>query len=509
MTIVISLIAVFLYVDHKQIYDAKAKISLQTAKTISFMPTIIESFYSNTSSLQALTEHIKSQVDADFIVIIDRDGQILSHPDPGEIGGTIPIVDNYKAIVFGGYNSMKSTEMIGPSLVGKAPIFNEEKQIVGVVTVGYLIENIESEIFSKTKSILSFVSILLLLGIIGSVFLARSIRKDTYGLEPRQIAALYRDNHSILSSLNEGIIAIDKKGKITLINFAARKILNLTENYENQPIQLALPFIESSEIFGNEKKTVSNKEIMLQGKMIILNSMPIYQDHMIVGWVATFRDKTDLKELVDKLSEVERYSEDLRAQTHEFTNKLYVIFGFLQLGNYEDAVKMLQIEIDTNDTINKLVFEQISDPKVQAILLGKIGRASEKKITFQIDDNSSLGILPEHIDSTQLTIIISNLLDNAFDEVSENKDKRVSFFTLDFGQYIIFEVTDNGKGIPDDKLNCIFKPGYSSKNEVGRGYGLANVDAVVKELNGTIQVSSEPNRTSFTVYLPKDKNMGG
>lgn len=505
LSIIFSFMGLFLYLITEQVNDSTKKVSLQTAKTISYMPTVRNAFKTLNPSvgLQPIAIQIGYQVDAEFVVIEDREGKILTHPNPAMIGQTIPIRDNYKAIVFGGYYNIKSNEIIGPSLVGKAPIMNENGQVVGVVTVGYLIEDIESDISSRMQRFNYFAIAVIIIGVFASVLLARNIRKDTLGLEPRQIATLYRDRDAILSSINEGIIAMDHQGHVTLINHAAKRILNLSDYDINQSIQKFLPDLNIAETLEKKEKKL-NVEMFLRDKVIILNLVPIFEDKKVVGVVATFRDKTEIREMINTLSEVRKYSEDLRSQTHEFTNKLYVISGFLQLGYYKDAIQMLQNEAALNDNNNKMVFDQIEDPKVQAILLGKIGKASERKIKFLVDENSSLGILPSRIETTQLSIIIGNLIDNAFDEVARKKNKKVSFFALDFGEDIIFEVTDNGKGIPEENVDLIFKQGYSTKGLTSRGYGLSNLKEVVSELNGTVQVKSGKSGTTFSVFIPKN-----
>lgn len=504
LSIIVSLLSIFVYFDIKQIYNNVNKIGLQTAKTISFMPSVKRAFQSTTpsSELQLLATQIENQVDAAFVVIINRDGTILSHPDPNRIGDSIPINDDYKAIVFGGYYNITSDEILGKSLVGKAPILNDRKQIIGVVSVGYLIKDIHASVFDRVMRVLYFAIGIVVIGIIASILLAKNIRKDTLGLEPSQIATLYRDQNAILSSVNEGIIATDQWGRITLINRAAKEILNLTDKVTNKPMTQALPDLHMVETLERKERKL-NMEIILEGKVIILNLVPILEAGKIVGSVASFRDKTEVQEMINTLSEVREYSEDLRAQTHEFTNKLYVISGLLQLEYYDDAISMIQEEISINENNNRMIFEQIDDPKVQAILLGKIGKASEKKISFEIDDNSSLGTLPDHIGVAQLTIIIGNLIDNAFDAIANRKQRKVSFFALDFGQDIIFEVTDNGEGILEGEIDSVFKQGYSTKSDQSRGYGLANVIRVVDELGGTVQVNSLKQGTTFTIFIPK------
>ncbi|MFC4557833.1 ATP-binding protein [Virgibacillus kekensis] len=505
--IIISLLGIFVYFDVKHEYKNAGNVSLQTAKMISFMPKVREDMEKPLPSqeLQHIVERIRDQVEAKFIVITDREGKVLTHPNRGRIGKKIPMQgSNYKAVVFGGYYILKSNEIIGPSLTGKAPIFNERGHILGVVTVGYLIEDIKQNILSRVRNILLFAAIIIVIGVFASVSLARNIRKDTLGLEPKEISSLYRDRSTILSSIDEGIIAIDPDCRITLLNDAAASIFNLNheEACNGKPIETLLPNIECRSILAKREKVV-NIETTLVDKTVIINVMPVLDNGRVFGGVIALRDKTEIQETVNTLSEVRRYSEDLRAQTHEFTNKLYLLSGLMQLGYYEDATKLIQSEIETNDMNNRTVFEQIKDPKVQAILLGKIGKASEKKVNFRIDQNSSLEILPTHIKTDQLTTIIGNLIDNAFEEVFKKAEKHVSFFTLDLGDDIIFEITDNGEGINEERVSSIFEKGFSTKGSSNRGYGLANVKKNVNELNGDIQVSRTEEETLFTVYLPK------
>ncbi|WP_209125080.1 sensor histidine kinase [Alkalihalobacillus sp. BA299] len=505
LTIIIALVWKFLYLDTQRVYESKSAISLQTAKTVSFMPSVKEAMGSAYPplELQPLTETIRNQADAKFVIITDRNGKILTHPDPKEIYQFIPIDDSYKAVVFGGYYTIKSRELVGPALVGKAPIFNEIGQVIGVVNVGYLIEDIYFDILKGIKPVVHFAIVIVIMGVIVSIFLARNIRNDTLGLEPRQIASLYRDRNATLSSINEGIISVDYQAHITLINTAAKRILNLKDNLIDEPFNSVIPNINIEKVLKMEKDIV-NKELFLEDKVIILNVSPIVEGKKVFGAVATFRDKTEIQEMVNTLSEVRKYSEDLRAQAHEFTNKLYAVSGLIQLGYQEDAIKMIQKETEDNENSNRIVFDQINDPKVQAILLGKIGKASEKKIQFTIDENSSLGLLPDHIDTIQLSIIIGNLIDNAFEEVMKKEDKKVSFFSVDLSDDIIIEVTDSGNGIPDEKVDLIFKQGFSTKTGKNRGYGLANAERVVKELNGTIVMRCENPGTTFTIYIPKN-----
>ncbi|MBY7123571.1 sensor histidine kinase [Bacillus sp. 16GRE42] len=500
--VVLLLAGIFVYIQSVDTKRQVEQLALQTAKSLSFMPAIKDAFQNNEhkSTIQSIAEQVREQASADYVIIEDRFGVMYSHSNSELIGTKSNNPYNYEALTFGGYYTLEGNGESGPALMAKAPIIvhnGDYDQVLGVVTVEFLIKGIESNILSRTKEIILFSLAVLLAGIVGGILLARSIRKDTLGLEPNEIAALYRERSAILLSIKEGIIAIDQNGFITMMNTSAEEMLHVNGDYMQQHISKVLPE------FNMERVLENDQEIAFQDKVFILNMTPILENNSTVGGVCSFRDKTELQNLVNTISEVRKYSEDLRAQTHEFTNKLFVLSGLLQLGHYKEAIEFIQQESNIHQSQNHILFHQIHDAKVQAILLGKIGTASEKKIDFHIEEDSALHPLPDHIKVSHLITILGNIIDNAFDTVSEQEEKNVSFFVTDIGHDIVFEVIDSGAGIPAEKITTIFQKGFSTKGN-DRGYGLANVKEMVDLLGGTIEIQNEKNGGAiFTIYLPK------
>lgn len=501
------MLVVFIVTDYKNLFDRSYTVSLQTAKMLSYMDTVKEGVeYEGdevkADNLAAVIEHYAGQVDASFIVIHDKEGRTLATPEEEKLGEIVRFKDGYKAIVFGASYSMLSSEIIGPAVISKAPIFNkDESQLVGVVTVGYLISDLRSIVYGRVEKLLYVSLIILLLGILISYRLANSIRKDTFGLEPEQIANLYMERRAILSSIDEGIIAVNPEGEITLINSAARKILGVGGERRGRLIDTVFPNLT----LFTEDFTARSFEMMHASKRLVVHAMPLRQEGVRKGALLTFRDTTEMTEIVNTLYEVRKYSDDLRAQTHEFTNKLYLISGLLQLGKYDEAIRTIQEETDQNSYTNQFILDNIEDDRVQAILFGKVGKASELKVDFRIDENSSIGRLPEWIGTGALSVILGNLIDNALEEATKHPDGGVSFFALDIGEDIIFEVSDNGGGISEELLGDIFRKGYSTKAASGRGFGLSNVQGAIQSLGGDIQVESSEKGTLFSVYIPKQQ----
>lgn len=363
-------------------------------------------------------------------MIGNTEGVRYAHPDPAKIGLKMVGGDNTGALKEGRAYVSEARGSLGESIRGKAPIFNEDGTIIGVVSVGFLTEKVAKRTEEKLRNILALALLASTIGIFGGVLLARNVRKDIHGLEPHEIASLFRERNAILHSVKEGIIAIDADGYITMVNPSALEVLQLEKNSilhkhisEVMPTSDILEVVESGE-------PQENKEITLLNKPVIVNRIPIKEKEKVVGVVSSFRDKTEMNKLLHTLIEVRKYTDELRAQTHEFTNKLYVISGMLELGKYQEVQEWVQEEYQVHQEQNHILFEQIEDEKLQAILLGKLAVASEKKVQLRLDEGSSIRVIPDRIPLASLVSIIGNLLDNAIEATEGKKDGEVSFLPL-------------------------------------------------------------------------------
>lgn len=505
--LIISLITTtFVMMESKEdIYKAKS-LALQTAKTLSYMPVIQRAASSGhiTGEANSVVDQVREEINASGI-LIEKQNKLLYTNASQRIQEQLSNgEETYRARVFGSAYAMDSGQNKNALLLGISPIFidyGSYGKIEGTVTVVLQMAAIKEEIAADTRKILMVSFVVLIAGILGGVLLTRSIRKDTLGLEPIEIASLYRERNAILQSIKEGILAIDSDEKITMMNNYAKQVLDI--KIDTKGLALAEVFKSSRMIhLLRSRHENKNEEIQYNGRIIIVNSQPIVEGNKKIGMVASFRDKTEIKKMVNTLSEVKQYSEDLRAQAHEFTNKLYVLLGLIQLGKVDEAIALIQEETKTQEMNTDIIFNHLQDEKIQAILLGKLAKASETKIEFTISPDTSVSQLPDHFELIPLLIIISNLIDNAFEAASKVKDGQVSFFATDIGNDIIFEVADNGNGIEEAGIPSLFKKGFSGKGE-NRGYGLFNVKYEIDQLSGSIELQTSAEGTIFTVFLPK------
>lgn len=207
------------------------QLALQVATTVSFMPMVVEAFDDENPSqvIQPIVEQIRKEMGAEFIIVGNKESIRFSHPQEWKIGQKMVGGDNDQALIDGEYYISEAVGSLGPSLRGKAPIFDNDGNIIGIVSVGFMLEDIREATIENLIKYSQAALFVLLLGIVGGVFLARNIRKDTLGLEPHEIGSLYRERNAILDSIKEGVIAIDEDGRITMMNTTAQKILGITD----------------------------------------------------------------------------------------------------------------------------------------------------------------------------------------------------------------------------------------------------------------------------------------
>ncbi|MBV6684633.1 sensor histidine kinase [Bacillus sp. JRC01] len=503
--IMLMVTVVYMYFERKQAQDIVGQQALTTAMTVSEIPEVKKVLITNgnASHMREIVEEIRKKSGAEFIVVGDIDGIRYSHPIQEKIGKVMVGGDNDEALVNGNSYVSMAEGSIGESVRGKTPVYSDAGDIIGIVSVGFLLSKVDSTYQEGLIGILLWLLFIFIMGVGGSLILTRNIRKDTFGLEPYQIARIYKERGAVLEAISEGVIATDQFGRVTLINQSAKDILGVTEDDIGRPIQEVLPNSDIAHVLGREEAE-GQFETVYQDHQLVVRYKRVGEDGRYGGKVASFQRRSEIQELISTLSEVQQYSHDLRAQTHEYTNKLYAISGWLQLGRTNKALNFIHEETGQQKTYERVLFEQIHDPTIQAILIGKLSKASEKKINFILDETSSIEYEWPQKAASPLVTIIGNIIDNAFEAVSGQAHPEVQVYTTDMADDLIIEVTDNGKGIPPDLLERIHEQGFSTKVGKDRGFGMALVQASLRELNGSLEVSSDEREgTIVTIYIPK------
>ena len=491
---------------HEQI----GQTALQTAKTIAQIPSIREALQAGDplGEIQTLAETIRAQTGASFVVIGDRAERRYSHPVPERIGQTFVGGDTGPALLEGKSYISEAEGTLGRSLRGMTPIFDAEDAIIGFVSVGYLSESIHQSISTHLDKPLTYIIGMSVIGILSAVIIAGRLKKLTLGLEPSEITNLYLERVAVLQTIREGVIAIDHKANIRVANQAARRYagLSLDERFSDKPVANVIPEAGLEQVLLTGQSEF-DQERTVNGQELIFNIVPVFQDQKIHGVVASFRRKDELDLLAAELSRVQEYSELLRVQTHEYSNKLHTIAGLIQIEAYREALDLVVTESSGYEEFIRFLSEAIPHPVIAAIILGKYNRAKELRVNFSIDRDSTMSDVPKWVSQEKIVTIVGNLLDNAFEAVLHQPpaSRNVEMSFTDLGNDIVFEIEDAGQGVAVDQLDRIFEKGVSSKGQGRRGVGLYLVRQRLDELGGQVMISrSGLGGALFTVVIPKE-----
>jgi len=382
ITLILLVTHLIFFKKRVQIENLNERKNLENiALTLSQDPFIIENlFEKNSKNIQSYTNKIWTKLeDIDFITVADMDGKRYSHRDPQYVGKMFKGGDQ-KAVIKEGksYFSMaKGTQ--GVSLRRLAPIDYKEKQI-GFITVGKL--QIERDKWKNDfiiKSIILF-SIILSFGAFLSYFLAKSIKKEIFGYEPIEIGRIYAEKKIIFDNMHEGIVTINNKGEVTRANIAAENML--TSKGDKVFKKLFETVIKTQSGFND-------REIMVEGKKLFISAIKLNKRKKILDVIFILRDGGEVKRIAREITGVGQIINSMRANVHEFKNKIHVVSGLLQLEEYEKAKDyILYLEYEVENEKHNVV--GVKDPIIKALILAKMSLAKEYRIDFKVDKKTKL-----------------------------------------------------------------------------------------------------------------------
>jgi two-component system CitB family sensor kinase len=490
-----------LWMERQRVDDEYGQRALAIADSVAATPEVQRALTGSgpTAATQTLAESIRHASGATFIVVMDRRGVRLSHPNPSLIGKTAddvgPALDGHPWI--GNDNGS-----LGPSIRAKAPVFSGGS-VVGVVSVGFHEDILGSAFTHGLPAVAITVASAFALAGIGSLLLARRIKRKTFGLEPEEIGRVLEQREAILHGIREGTIAVDLRGRVTLVNDEARDLLGLDAACVGRLVDDVLPAGRIRDMLHGESSGVD--EVVVDGeRVLVANRMPVAARHGVIGYVVTLRDRTELEGLVRELDSVRGLSDALRAQAHEFSNRLHTLAGLIETGHHEEALSVIMEESTAHQEQAEQLLRQVDHPILSALLITKSVIAAERGIDLTVaDDTMVSGDLGE---PRGLVTIVGNLVDNAFDAVSSlpaTARRRVDVSMRVEAATLAIDVRDSGPGIDPGLGTAIFDAGVSSKSGPGgeRGLGLTLVRHAVQRRGGTIDVVSEGGAL-FRVRLP-------
>jgi two-component system CitB family sensor kinase len=451
--------------------------------------------------LRSTAESRRADSGAQSVVIGTADGMVLASADPAELGERLDMGES--AVLEGrGWSGVRERPT-GPVAVAMSPILSDDGRTLGFVAVRRPQPSVVDGLRDAAPNLLTYLGVASLIGIAGSLLVARRVKRQTLGLEPAEIAGLVEHRDAMLYGIREGVVGLDMRGRVTLVNDEAIRLLRIPGDAVGRTLaDLGVADeVRDALLSGEEER---DRAVGSNGRVLVVNRLPISSRGRAIGSVTTLRDRTELLELRRELVLTRHVTDTLRAQAHEFDNRLHTIAGLIEIGEAEEAVRFVHRVTSSRSEFSAAVTATVRDPSVAALLIAKASQAAELGVELRIDPDSELPVLGDEL-SGDVATVVGNLVDNALDAAGSSSERWVEVGLGVVDGEVDVVVRDSGPGVPPGMEKEVFRRGVSTK-EGGtgeRGIGLSLVHLICTRRGGEVSASRDGGSV-FTARLPLD-----
>ncbi|NQE70046.1 Sensor protein CitS [Nocardia gamkensis] len=450
-----------------------------------------------TARLQPVTEEIRHETGMDFIVVMAPDRTRYTHTNPAMIG--LPFSGTIDRALAGETFTETFTGTLGPSIRAVTPV-HDNGRIVALVSAGVTRAKIGDQVATQLPVILGVAGAGLLLAAGGSFLLSRRLRRQTHGLAPDELRAMYEHHDAVLHSVHEGLVVFGPSGEdAEVVNDEARRLLDLPPgDVRRSDLPLSLQRMS----WG----TVRDEMHVTTDRILLVNQDTVEWDGRAIGTVMTIRDHTELQSVMGELDSVRGFAASLQAQAHESANRLHTVVTMVELGRHREAVEFATAELELSQSLIDRLFAAVGAPALAALLLGKVNQAAERGIELTITDDTALDSV-DPLSQHETVTLVGNLVDNAIDAAADSTSGWVEV-TLRHQRadatdesLLYIRVADSGPGMSEEMFARASQRGYSTKTD-HHGLGLALVHRLVARHGGSIRTQRDPE-SAVTVTIPR------
>ncbi|MDQ0406759.1 sensor histidine kinase [Streptomyces sp. NPDC000349] len=485
-----------------QLDDQAMRRALAIAQTTAQQPQVAEELRTTRPTtdgpVQAEAERIRKATQAEYVVVMDRQGVRWSHTDPSRIG---EVVSTDPGQALAGRDVMEIDDgTLGRSARGKVPLRDADGDIVGAVSVGIAYDSVRARLIHAIPGLFAYAGGALAVGALAAWLISRRVQRQTRDLAFSDIAGLLAEREAMLHGIREGVVALDREGRMRLLNDEAQRLLGLGAEAVGRSPDEALGAGRTADVLAG--RVTGTDLLTVRGqRVLVANRMPTDDG----GAVATLRDRTELEQLGRELDSTRGLIDALRAQDHEHANRMHTLLGLLELEMYDDAVEFVGEVVGDHRVTAEQITERIQDPLLAALLVGKATVAAERGVTLWVSDRTRL---PDRlVDPRGLVTIVGNLVDNALDATAGTPHARVEVELRAQGRATTLRVRDTGPGIPAEHRELVFTAGWSTKEPPAhrrRGIGLSLVRRLAERQGGSATVdAAHGGGAEFVVVLPE------
>lgn len=474
--------------------------ALGVARAVASDPDLGDAVARDDPDVRGHAERARLATGALFVVVTDERGIRLAHPNPAAIGK--PVSTDPWAALAGREVVNLQRGSLGMSARGKVPLRDRAGRIVGEVSVGFDAGEIDAARLRMLGNAAVFTGGALLLGVVGSMLLTRLLKRRTLGLEPHELTELVQEHEAVLHAVGEGVLAVDADKRVSVCNTEAGRLLGTSVRPGTPVADLRLP--ARLRALLADRRPAGNLLAVAGERVLVANHRPVTRNGRNLGSVLSLRDRTDLETLTRELDSVRKLTDALRAQRHEFTNRLHTLSGLLQTGHHQEAVEYLQA-LHSSAPLD-VHADAVADPYLRAFLAAKTASAQEKGVSLRVGETS--WVPSRVVTPVEVTTVLGNLVDNALEaaRLGARRPAAVEVDLLADGAALHMSVVDTGDGVPESLGESVFGDGVSTREEEGRGMGLVLARQAARSLGGDVSLADaggDEHGAVFVAWLPE------
>lgn len=501
--VLVGVAAVTVAQSTKRAQETEGRRALSVAETLANSRIFREAVADGAVAyVRVAAESTRSVSGSASVVVADADGTVLASADPAQLGTRFPMGSS---TVLEGRAWVGEREVGGaPAAVAMVPVLTgPSREAAGFVAVTRQHPSVLDGLAAAAPNLLTYLGLASVLGIGGSLLVARRVKRQTLGLEPAEITGLVEHRDAMLHGIREGVVGLDLRGRVTLISDEAIRLLHIPGDALGRTLDdLGVGEEMRDALLSGEVER--DRAVASAGRVVVVNRLPIASRGRPIGSVTTLRDRTELLELRRELDLTRHVTDTLRAQAHEFSNRLHTIAGLIELGEADEAVRFVHRISSSRSELTGAVTEAVRDPSVAALLIAKVSQATELGVELRIADDSELPVLDGAL-SADVATVVGNLVDNAMDAVAGSGQPWVEVALGLVDGEVEVVVRDSGPGVPAGMEREVFRRGVSTKTAGSRerGIGLSVVHLACARRGGGVTASADGVST-FIAHLPAE-----
>ncbi|GAB2714819.1 sensor histidine kinase [Kitasatospora kifunensis] len=490
----LALTAELLRDSAEQNYEQRA---LAVARSTAENPVVVDRIAAGDDpqgEVQQAAEAVLRRTGMLFVVVTDSRGIRYSHPDPALLGkevSTAPTaLDGRESVAI-----QRGT--LGDSARAKVPLRTADGRVIGEVSTGVRLSTALGAAAPLIREEGAFAGGALLVGAGAAALLTRRLKRQTLGLEPVDLADLLREQQAVLHGVGDGVLAVDQGGRVTVCNAEAARLLD-----HDSPSGPGTPLPPGTAIAEaglppalarilTERQELWQSVLVVGERVLVVTAQPVRRGERNLGHVLTLRDRTELDELARERSALRALSDALRAQAHEYTNRLHTLAGLLDTGATAEARGYLRELAAAPLATEGRDGARLADPYLRGLLAAKAATASEHGVALRLDEDSHL---PRRLtDPLDVVSVVGNLLDNAVKaaESGERRPAWVELSVLAEGDTLHVAVLDSGDGVAEADAAQLFRSGFTTRaadERDGHGIGLTLARQLVDKHGGELRL---------------------